>query len=94
MSRCLQGRTALVTGAARGQGRSHTIRLAAEGASIIAVDICRPVGSVQYPMPTADDLADTVAAVEKDGGRIVAAEVDVRDAAALTAAVDAGALLK
>ncbi len=56
----LEGKVAFITGAARGQGRSHAIRLAQEGADIIAVDICRQIDSVPYPMSTPDDLAETV----------------------------------
>ena len=84
------GKVAFITGAARGQGRSHAIRLAEEGADIIAVDICRDYGTVPYPMATAEDLTQTVKAVEALDRRIVAAQADVRDAAALKAAVDAG----
>ncbi len=84
------GKVAFITGAARGQGRSHAIRLAEEGADIIAVDICRDYGTVPYPMATADDLAETVKAVEALDRRIVAAQADVRDAAALKAVVDDG----
>lgn len=75
----LEGKTALITGAARGQGRSHAVRLAQEGANIIALDICRQIESVAYPMGTADDLRQTTAAVENLGRSIVAREVDVRD---------------
>jgi len=84
------GKVAFITGAARGQGRSHAIRLAEEGADIIAVDICRDYGTVPYPMATEADLAQTVKAVEALDRRIVAAQADVRDAAALRAAVDDG----
>jgi SDR family mycofactocin-dependent oxidoreductase len=79
----LEGRVAFVTGAARGQGRSHAIRLASEGADIIAIDICGPVAdSVTYPPATPEELADTVRAVEATGRKILAREVDVRDLAA------------
>ena len=84
------GKVAFITGAGRGQGRSHAIRLAQEGADIIAVDICRDYGTVPYPMATEADLAETVKAVEALDRRIVAAQADVRDAAALRAAVDDG----
>ena len=84
------GKVAFITGAARGQGRSHAIRLAEEGADVIAVDICRDYGTVPYPMATEADLAQTVKAVEALDRRIVAAQADVRDAAALRAAVDDG----
>jgi (+)-trans-carveol dehydrogenase len=86
----LEGKVAFVTGAARGQGRSHAIRFAQEGADIIAVDITAQVASVPYPLATADDMAETVRAVEALGRRIVAAEADVRDYDALKAALDAG----
>jgi SDR family mycofactocin-dependent oxidoreductase len=84
------GKVAFVTGAARGQGRSHAIRLAQEGADIIAVDLVRQVDSVPYPMSTPDDLAQTVKEVEALDRRIVAAEADVRDYGALKAALDDG----
>ncbi|HZE65831.1 MAG TPA: mycofactocin-coupled SDR family oxidoreductase [Sporichthyaceae bacterium] len=86
----LDGKVAFITGAARGQGRSHAIRLAREGAAIIAVDICRQIESVPYPMATSADLAETVAEIESLDRRIVATEVDVRDAAALRAALSEG----
>jgi (+)-trans-carveol dehydrogenase len=86
----VEGKVAFVTGAARGQGRSHAIRLAEEGADIIAVDLCRQIDSVPYPMSTPDDLAETVKQVEALDRRIVASEADVRDGAALRAAVDEG----
>jgi SDR family mycofactocin-dependent oxidoreductase len=86
----LNGRVALITGAARSQGRSHAIRLAEEGADIIALDICRQIDFVPYPMATENDLAETVKAVESLGRRIVAAVADVRDAAGLQAAIDRG----
>ena len=84
------GKVAFITGAARGQGRSHAIRLAEEGADIIAVDICRDYRTVPYAMATPDDLAETVKAVEALDRRIVAAQADVRDATALKTAVDDG----
>jgi SDR family mycofactocin-dependent oxidoreductase len=84
------GKVAFITGAARGQGRSHAIRLAEEGADIIAVDICRDYDTVAYPLATEADLAQTVKAVEALDRRIVATQADVRDAAALKAAVDDG----
>ncbi|MCX5042138.1 mycofactocin-coupled SDR family oxidoreductase [Aldersonia sp. NBC_00410] len=87
----LDGRVALVTGAARGQGRSHAIRLAEDGADIIAVDICRPVAeSITYPAATSDDLAETVQAVEATGRKVLAHEADIRDLAALQQVVAAG----
>jgi len=84
------GKVAFITGAARGQGRSHAIRLAEEGADIIAVDICRDYDTVGYPMASEADLAQTVKAVEALDRRIVATRADVRDAAGLKAAVDDG----
>ncbi len=84
------GKVAFITGAGRGQGRSHAIRLAEEGADIIAVDICRDYGTVPYAMATEADLALTVKAVEALDRRIIATQADVRDAAALAAAVDDG----
>jgi (+)-trans-carveol dehydrogenase len=86
----LEGKVAFITGAARGQGRSHAVRLAQEGADIIAVDICANVDSVQYPMATPEDLAQTVKEVEALDRRIIASVADVRDFAGLKAALDAG----
>lgn len=84
----LEGSVALVTGAARGQGRAHAVRLAAEGADVIAVDICAGIATVAYPLATDADLAETARLVEAEGRRVVARKVDVRDRAALQAAVD------
>jgi SDR family mycofactocin-dependent oxidoreductase len=90
--RLLDGRIAFVTGAARGQGRSHAVRLAREGAAIIAVDIAGPVASANtYPASTEADLDETVRLVEAEGGNIVARVADVRDQAALDSALAAGA---
>ena len=86
----LQGKVAFITGAARGQGRSHAVRLAEEGADIIAVDICDDYPTVGYAMATQADLAETVNAVEALDRRIVASQADVRDLGALKAAVDGG----
>ena len=86
----LEGKVAFITGAARGQGRSHAIRLAQEGADIIAVDICRQIDTVGYPMATPDDLAETVKQVEALDRRIHAAAADVRDVAQLRQALEAG----
>jgi (+)-trans-carveol dehydrogenase len=86
----LDGKVAFITGAARGQGRSHAIRLAQEGADIIAVDLCQQIDSVPYPMATPEDLAQTVKEVEALDRRIVASQADVRDYDAVKAAVDAG----
>jgi SDR family mycofactocin-dependent oxidoreductase len=81
---------AFITGAARGQGRSHAVRLAQEGADIIAVDICKQMDVVGYPMSTPEDLEQTVAEVESAGRRIVARQVDVRDVDSLRRAFDEG----
>ncbi len=79
----LEGRVAFVTGAARGQGRAHAVRLASEGADIIAIDICGPVAdSVTYPAATSEELADTVRGVEATGRKVLARQVDIRDLAA------------
>jgi len=79
----LEGRVAFITGAARGQGRAHAVRLAAEGADIIAIDICGPVSdTVTYPAATSEELADTARAVEAAGRKVLAREVDIRDLAA------------
>jgi (+)-trans-carveol dehydrogenase len=84
-----EGKVAFITGAARGQGRSHAVRLAADGADIIAIDICHDVEGA-LPMATPDDLAETVKLVEALDRRIIAAQADVRDFEALKAAVDEG----
>lgn len=86
----LEGRVAFITGAARGQGRSHAIRLAEEGADIIGIDICDQIESVPYPMASLDDLAETAHAVEAIGRRIVALRADVRDFDGLQAAFNEG----
>jgi SDR family mycofactocin-dependent oxidoreductase len=86
----LEGKVAFVTGAARGQGRSHAVRLAEEGADIVAVDIASQIETIPFAMGTPDDLAETVEAVSSLDRRIVATEVDVRDYDALKAALDDG----
>jgi len=87
----VQGKVAFITGAARGQGRSHAVRLAEEGADIVAVDIAGPVRSVTaYPPATEEDLAETVRQVEALDRRIVAHKADVRDPGALRAALADG----
>jgi SDR family mycofactocin-dependent oxidoreductase len=78
----VEGKVALITGAARGQGRSHAVRLAEEGADIIALDICAQVESANIPLATPEDLEETVRLVEAQDRRIVARQVDVRDRAA------------
>jgi (+)-trans-carveol dehydrogenase len=85
----VDGKVAFITGAARGQGRSHAVRLAQEGADIIAVDICKAIENVVYPPSTPADLAETAGLVAELGRRIVTAEVDARDFDALKTAVDA-----
>lgn len=82
------GKVALITGAARGMGRAHAVRLAQEGADIIAIDVCAPLPSVAYDSATPADLDETVALVEKTGRRIVTGQLDVRDLDALRSAVD------
>lgn len=86
----LDGKVAFITGAARGQGRSHAVHLAREGAGIIAVDICADIASNGYPMASRDELDETAELVESVGGKIVAAVADVRDFAELKSALDAG----
>jgi SDR family mycofactocin-dependent oxidoreductase len=90
MSGRMEGKVAFITGAARGQGRSHAIRLAQEGADIIAVDICRQIESNPYPLSTPEDLAETVRAVEALDRRIVSRQADVRERDELADAVKAG----
>lgn len=86
----LDGKVAVISGAARGQGRSHAVRLAGEGADIIALDICRDIPTMDYPNATPADLEAVVEEVQALGRRIVASKTDVRDAAAVRDAVDAG----
>jgi (+)-trans-carveol dehydrogenase/(-)-trans-carveol dehydrogenase len=86
----VEGKVAFITGAARGQGRSHAIRLAAEGADIIAVDVCADMPGMPYSGATEADLAETVKEVEALDRRIVAARADVRDYGAVKAALDDG----
>ncbi|MFY9921525.1 MAG: SDR family NAD(P)-dependent oxidoreductase, partial [Mycobacterium sp.] len=74
-----EGKVAFITGAARGQGRCHAVRFAEEGADIIALDLCEQIDSVAYPMPSREDLDETVNLVEKTGRHIVAEQADVRD---------------
>jgi len=80
----VEGKVAFITGAGRGQGRSHAVRLAEEGADIIAMDVLEDYPTVHYPMATPDDLAETVRLVEATDRRIVAGRADVRDTASLT----------
>ncbi|MCV7314165.1 mycofactocin-coupled SDR family oxidoreductase [Mycolicibacillus parakoreensis] len=84
------GKRVLITGAARGMGRSHAVRLAEQGADLILIDICHSLPDVEYPLASRRDLEETAALVEEHGRRAVTAVVDVRDEAALRAAVDEG----
>lgn len=88
----MQGKVAFITGAGRGQGRSHAVRLAEEGADVIAVDICADIDTATsfFSLATEDDLADTARQVEKSGSRVVARKADVRDLTSLQAAFDEG----
>ena len=87
----LEGKVAFITGAGRGQGRSHAVRLADEGADIIALDVCADaVETVPYELSTSADLKETVALVEAKGRRIIAVEADVRELADVQKVVDAG----
>ncbi|MDJ0490923.1 mycofactocin-coupled SDR family oxidoreductase [Rhodococcus qingshengii] len=86
----LQGKVAFITGAARGQGRSHALRLSAEGAKIIATDVCAPVGTVSYNTGTLDELEETKRLVEAAGGEIAIGAADVRDRDGLTRILDEG----
>jgi len=90
MSRLLDGKVALVSGAARGQGRADVVRLAAEGAAVIAFDHCGPIDVVPYPLPTPQDLEETANIVERSGGDILVGLADVRDQASIDAIVEAG----
>jgi SDR family mycofactocin-dependent oxidoreductase len=84
------GKVAFITGAARGQGRTHAVRFAEEGADIIAFDLCEQLDSVAYPMPTREDLDETVRLVQKTGQRIVAEQGDVRNFERLKSVVTNG----
>jgi SDR family mycofactocin-dependent oxidoreductase len=86
----VEGKVAFITGAGRGQGRSHAVRLAEEGADIIAGDLLEDYPSVHYPMASAEDLAETVRQVEALGRRIVAGRADVRDVSSLESLLDEG----
>ena len=85
------GKVAVITGAARGQGRNHAVRLASEGADVIAVDICHDIDSVAYDLATPADLKETARLVAEQGQRVVTTEVDVRDADAVASAITDGA---
>src|ERR1700728_4489628 len=84
------GKVALITGVARGQGRSHAVRLAREGADIIGLDICEDISTMTYPNASKADLDETVELVEAEGRKMHASVCDIRDADATKAAVDAG----
>jgi SDR family mycofactocin-dependent oxidoreductase len=90
MSNRLEGKVAFITGAGRGQGRAHAVRMAEEGADIIAIDICRDIPSNTYPMSSREDLSETEAQVKALGRQIYATEADVRERRELKAAVDEG----
>src|ERR1700716_354182 len=85
-----EGKVAFITGAARGQGRSHAVRFAEESADLMAFDLCEQMPTVPYPMSSPEDLDETANLVEKTGRRIVAEQGDVRDFKRLQAAVDSG----
>jgi SDR family mycofactocin-dependent oxidoreductase len=85
----LDGKVALITGAARGMGRSHALRLAADGADVVALDIAADIPTVGYPLATSAELAETVADIEAAGRKGLGITADVRDLAAMRAAVDA-----
>ncbi|AIJ23268.1 mycofactocin-coupled SDR family oxidoreductase [Amycolatopsis methanolica] len=86
----LTGKVAFITGAARGQGRSHALALARAGAAVVATDCCAQIPTVPYPMSTPDDLAETVAGVEEGGGRGIGVVADVRSRDQLDDAVRQG----
>ena len=86
----VEGKVAFITGAGRGQGRSHAIRLAEEGADIVAIDICEQIESNLYPLATPEDLEETAKAVENLGRRIIARQADVRDRDSLQAVLEEG----
>jgi SDR family mycofactocin-dependent oxidoreductase len=86
----LDGKVAFISGIARGQGRSHALRLASEGADIIGVDICHDIGTMDYPNATAADLAETTKLIEQLDRRVITSEADVRDSGAVRHAIDSG----
>ena len=86
----VEGRVALVTGAARGQGRAHAIALAREGADVIVTDLCAEIATVPYSLGTAEELSETVALVQATGRRCLSMVVDIRDTAATGLVVEAG----
>jgi SDR family mycofactocin-dependent oxidoreductase len=86
----LDGKVAFISGVARGQGRSHALRLASEGADIIGIDICHDIDTMDYPNATEADLAETAKLIEQLDRRVITSEADVRDFVAVQRAVDAG----
>jgi SDR family mycofactocin-dependent oxidoreductase len=86
----LDGKVAFISGIARGQGRSHALRLAGEGADIIGIDICRDIATMDYPNATPADLAETTKLIEQLDRRAITSEADVRDSRAVRDAIDAG----
>src|SRR5215510_15367632 len=86
----VSGKVALISGGARGQGRSHARMLAAEGADIIAVDLCADIDTNEYPLARPEDLDETARLVEQEGQRAFTAIADVRDRVALATAIDQG----
>jgi SDR family mycofactocin-dependent oxidoreductase len=86
----VEGKVAFITGAARGQGRSHAVRLAEEGANIIAVDLCQDIDTIGYPLARPEDLDETARLVEKTGQGVMIAQADVRDPAQLRTALENG----
>ncbi|MCW2829996.1 MAG: carveol dehydrogenase, partial [Aeromicrobium sp.] len=86
----LKNKVAVITGAARGQGRAHAVRLASDGADIIAIDICEDTPTIDYPNASPEDLAETKRLVEATGRTILTSQVDVRDEPGLRAAIDGG----
>ncbi|OBI75846.1 mycofactocin-coupled SDR family oxidoreductase [Mycobacterium sp. E740] len=90
MSKSLDGKVAFITGVARGQGRSHAVRLAREGADIIGIDICADIPANHYPMASSAELDETIDLVERAGGKMLGTVADVRDFHQVKAAVDAG----
>jgi SDR family mycofactocin-dependent oxidoreductase len=86
----LDGKVAFISGVARGQGRSHAIRLAREGADVIGIDICADIPANHYPMASRDELDETIGLVERAGGKILGTVADVRDFHQVKSAMDAG----